>query len=48
MPGNIVDADTLDARARNRELADSSELELSEFELLDFHRELCAGWFLRW
>ena len=45
MSGNFVDADNLDARSQNQELANSPELELSEFELLDCHRELCAGGF---
>ena len=47
MSGDFVDADNLDAQFQNQELAVSPEPELSEFELLDFHRELRPEQLLR-
>ena len=45
--GELVDAENLEARSQTQELADSPELEFSEFELLDFHRDLRPGRVLR-
>ena len=47
MSGDFADADNLDAQFQNQELAVSPEPELSEFELLVFHRELRPEQLLR-
>ena len=47
MSGDLVDADNSTNKSQNQELADSPELELSELELLDFHRKLRPGQLLR-